>query len=131
MPQRDSLCADLTVGQQLKLWQAACGSRGLPKQTAELMGVTSLLRSPISQLSGGMRQRVSIAMALLQQPQILVMDEATVGLDERYVQALMAWLEDFLSEGEPCLVYPPAGGIGAAVWPLPAVKRGKGPVGRP
>ena len=58
-----------------------------------------MLRKPIAKLSGGMRRRVSIAMALLQHPKILVMDEASVGLDDVYWQALLCWLEDFLSKG--------------------------------
>ncbi len=100
VPQGDQLAGDLTVKQQLKLWQAACGiPGGLDEAVMEQMGVTSMLPKPIAQLSGGMRQRVSIAMALLQRPQILVMDEATVGLDERYGQALLDWLERFMGQG--------------------------------
>ena len=100
VPQRDQLSPELTVGQQLKLWQAACGISGpLSGEAAALMGLEPMLPLPIRQLSGGMRQRVNIAMALLQQPEILVMDEATVGLDEHYAQALLAWLEAFLRRG--------------------------------
>ena len=100
VPQDDSLSPELTVVQQLSLWQAACGFKGaLEEQALALMGLESLLHQRIGQLSGGMRRRVSIAMALLTRPEILIMDEATSGLDQTYCLALMDWLMDFSHQG--------------------------------
>lgn len=100
VPQEDALAEELTVRQQLKLWQAACGLPGsLPRAPLTLMGLEPLLKSPLRSLSGGMRRRVSIAMALLPDPDILLMDEATAGLDENYRLALLAWMESFLRRG--------------------------------
>ena len=100
VPQEDALAEELTVRQQLRLWQAACGLRGpLPEEPIRLCGLGDLLKSPIRGLSGGTRRRVSIAMALLPRPGILLMDEATVGLDESYRRSLLRWMEAFLRNG--------------------------------
>ena len=100
VPQRPALMEELTVAAQLKLWQSACGLSGaLPEEPLELMGVQPMLKSKIYTLSGGMKQRLSIAMALLSRPQILIMDEATTGLDREYRERLLNWLEVFLARG--------------------------------
>jgi len=100
VPQEDALLPELTVHQQMALWKSACSLRGpLPEDILELLGLPSLWNKRISALSGGMRRRVSIAMALLSRPEILIMDEATTGLDQQYCQALLPWLEAFLLEG--------------------------------
>lgn len=100
VPQSAELARELTVRQQLVLWQAACGLSGpLPAGIMELMGLEPLLNQPIRALSGGMAQRVSIALGLLAQPQVLLMDEATSGLDQGYVPQLLDWLEGFVSGG--------------------------------
>lgn len=99
-PQSAELAAGLTVAGQLKLWQRACGLAGpVPGEVLELLGLEELLRRPIRALSGGMAQRVSIALALLSRPQVLLMDEATAGLDQDYVPRLLDYLESFMAAG--------------------------------
>ncbi len=100
VPQNCDLLPDLTARQQLELWQAACGCREpLPGSVAELLAFGELERVKIGEMSGGMQRRVSIAMALSTSPQILVMDEATAGLDSRFREGLLTWLEDHLKKG--------------------------------
>ena len=100
VPQRPELARELTVKQQLELWQAACGLSGpLPEDIAALLGLEPLLQKPIRSLSGGMAQRVNIALALLARPKVLLMDEATSGLDQGYVPKLLDWLEAYLAAG--------------------------------
>lgn len=100
VPQNAELAGELTVRQQLKLWQAACEMAGpLPGDILDLLGLEPLLKKPIRALSGGMAQRVSIALALLSRPRVLLMDEATSGLDGSYVPQLLDWLEDFVFGG--------------------------------
>lgn len=100
VPQDNELTPGLTAGQQLKLWQSACGRRGpIPGEIMELLGLEPLLPVRTEELSGGMQRRVSIAMALLSEPDILIMDEATTGLDQSYCPQLLDWLEKFLARG--------------------------------
>ena len=70
----------------------------------DLLGLRTMLPRRVGELSGGMQRRVSIAMALSTGREVLVMDEATAGLDESYRGALLGWMEGFLARG------------GCAVW---------------
>lgn len=100
VPQQNDLMQDMTVRSQLKLWQSACGLSGpLPEDIMELLGIGPMMGSRISTLSGGMQRRVSIAMALLNAPDILIMDEATTGLDADYSVRLLGYLENFIGRG--------------------------------
>ncbi len=106
VPQSAELARELTVEQQLDLWRRACDLTGpTPPEVLELLGLEPLQKKPIRALSGGMAQRVSIALALLARPQVLLMDEATAGLDRDYVPRLLDWLEG---------VYLPGGG--SVIW---------------
>lgn len=106
VPQSAELARELTVGQQLDLWRRACDLTGpTPPEVLELLGLEPLQKKPIRALSGGMAQRVSIALALLARPQVLLMDESTAGLDRDYVPRLLDWLEG---------VYLPGGG--SVIW---------------
>ena len=105
VPQEDALLEDLTVGRQLRLWMGLCGRSGPPDgEVTALLGLEELMGRRIGRLSGGMRRRVSIAMALLQRPRCLLMDEAFSGLDETYRHRLTQWLLDFL-KGGGCLLW--------------------------
>lgn len=106
VPQSAELARELTVKQQLKLWQAACGLSGpLPGDVLDLLGLEPLLKAPIRTLSGGMAQRVSIALALLNRPRVLLMDEAASGLDGGYVPRLLDWLEGTYLPGGGSLIW--------------------------
>ena len=85
-PQETAVAPNLTVEENLAL---ICGIHGFSKEkTARRIGELSaqfslddLLKRKAGKLSGGWQRRVSIAMALISQPQILFLDEPTLGLD--------------------------------------------------
>ena len=86
LPQIWGLYHDMTVGQNLRFFATL---RGIPEQAfrarkAELLEATELTRfenRAAGNLSGGMRQKLSIACALLHHPRLLVLDEPNNGVD--------------------------------------------------
>ncbi len=85
-PQETAVAPNLTVEENLAL---ICGIHGFSREkTARRIGelstqfsLDSILKRKAGKLSGGWQRRVSIAMALISQPQILFLDEPTLGLD--------------------------------------------------
>ncbi|MBQ3529690.1 MAG: ABC transporter ATP-binding protein [Oscillospiraceae bacterium] len=85
-PQETAVAPGLSVYENLELM---CGVHGFSKQKQHakiteltgLLGLESVSRKKAGKLSGGWQRRLSIAMALISQPQILFLDEPTLGLD--------------------------------------------------
>ncbi len=68
----------------LKLWRVRpLEGRSRLAELAEAVGITELLDRPVDAYSGGQRRRLEIVRALLSSPEVLFMDEPTVGLDTR------------------------------------------------
>ncbi len=80
--QAASVYDDLTVHQNLRAFASAVGApRDDPERVLALVGLESEASRRVDALSGGQRNRVSLAAALLGSPELLVLDEPTVGLD--------------------------------------------------
>ena len=86
LPQEFGFYPDFTVQEYLMYVASIKGLRqaSAKKRVAELLqrvGLTKVVRKKMKKLSGGMKRRVGIAQAMLNDPEILILDEPTAGLD--------------------------------------------------
>ena len=81
MTQQAALYPGLSVEENLEFFAAINGVQGGVKDALEFVDLYARRGSVVSTLSGGMRQRCSLACALVHRPQLLLLDEPTVGVD--------------------------------------------------
>ncbi|MGH3098531.1 MAG: ABC transporter ATP-binding protein [Streptosporangiales bacterium] len=97
--------SDLTVAENLRFFAAVLGAR-----TAEVgrviddVGLAGCEQQPVAELSGGQRSRASLAVALLGSPDLVVLDEPTVGLDPVLRNELWTLFHELASSGATLLV---------------------------
>jgi ABC-2 type transport system ATP-binding protein len=86
VPQEIALYEDLTARENLDFWGKMYGLRGAPlrqrvQEVLEIIGLADRANGRVGKFSGGMKRRVNIGVALLHKPQVIYMDEPTVGID--------------------------------------------------
>jgi len=86
VPQEIALYEDLSARENLTFWGKMYGLRGTKlrqrvNEVLELIGLSDRANGRVGTFSGGMKRRVNIGVALLHKPQVIYMDEPTVGID--------------------------------------------------
>ena len=97
VPQEAALFDNLSVKDNLRFWAKAYKQDW--KNALPILADDSMLKKRVSQLSGGMKKRLSIALACLHNPQLLIMDEPTAALDIGFKSELKQMLDQIRSQG--------------------------------
>ena len=109
VPQADNLDPDLSVEQNLRVYARFFGlpSAGLDAHIEQLLAFAQLSdrrSAQVESLSGGMKRRLTLARALINSPELLVLDEPTTGLDPQARHTLWNRLEDLRAQGTTLLL---------------------------
>lgn len=104
VPQQDNLDAELTVRQNLQIYGRYFGLprahvREKATQLLQFIQLTERADEPVEPLSGGMKRRLTIARALVNDPELLLLDEPTTGLDPQARHLLWERLYRLKGEG--------------------------------
>ncbi len=102
VPQGPGMYTDLTAGEYLELARELYG-RGDMERVVRVFALAPHLDKMLAQLSGGFQRRVVLAAALLGEPQVLLLDEPTVGLDPVAAHEVHAFLREAM-EGRTTLL---------------------------
>lgn len=109
MTQHKALYPDLTVEENMEFYSGLYGIKGQDREDRimELLGMVALLehrKRLAGALSGGMYQRLSLACTLIHQPELLLLDEPTVGIDPRLRQTFWEYFQSLAEEGKTVII---------------------------
>ena len=109
VPQEDNLDLELTVSENLYVYGRYhdMSRTDIRRRTAELLEfaqLTDRAKSPVEPLSGGMKRRLTIARALINDPELVILDEPTTGLDPQARHALWDRLYRLKQQGATLII---------------------------
>ena len=102
LSQRFSLYGDLTIDENIAFFADIHGVANYHARRDQLLAMTQLMpfRGRLAeQLSGGMKQKLALACTLVHEPELIVLDEPTTGVDPVSRRELWKLLSDFLAQG--------------------------------
>ncbi|WP_243290875.1 ABC transporter ATP-binding protein [Bacillus sp. FJAT-47783] len=109
MAQSDALYNDLTAAENVDFFASLYGLKGTQKRKRieHVLAIVDLIEDKhkkIHQFSGGMKRRLSLAISLLHEPEVLILDEPTVGIDPILRQSVWNELEQLRENGTTIVV---------------------------
>jgi ABC-2 type transport system ATP-binding protein len=106
MTQASALYEELTVHENVAFFAGMCGSRETAwiDEAIALVDLQDRARSPVRTLSGGMRQRTSLACSLAHRPRLLLLDEPTVGVDPQLRATFWSYFRRLADSGVTLIV---------------------------
>jgi ABC-2 type transport system ATP-binding protein len=103
MMQSGGLLRDLKVGETVRMVAAMHQRPRSVEQTLALAGIADLAERKVESLSGGQRQRLLFALAVIPDPDLIVLDEPTVGMDVESRRAFWSAMRELAGEGRSVL----------------------------
>ena len=103
LPQENPLIPELSGLDNLKLWYSGRSTELNSTYSLSILkrlGVDVFLHQKVSTMSGGMKKRLSLAICMLEQPDLLLLDEPLAGLDEKTQDMLLECLQSFHKAGK-------------------------------
>lgn len=104
MLQESGLVDEMTVYGQLALWQGLSTRADSIERILDVVGLDHRRKTPVSVLSGGERRRLDFAMAIWGDPELLVLDEPTTGLDPQSRRAMWEIIRELNTSGATVLL---------------------------
>jgi ABC-2 type transport system ATP-binding protein len=106
MSQKFALYNELTALENLTFYAGVYGvrSRERVNQVIDHLGLSQVTRQPVGTLSGGWRQRLALAAAIVHRPQLLLLDEPTSGVDPTARRTFWDLIYSLVAEGITILV---------------------------
>ncbi|MEL6528316.1 MAG: ABC transporter ATP-binding protein [Pseudomonadota bacterium] len=102
--QEAALFPHVRVGRYMKLYSDLYGVPRDYGDLVERLGLTDHLKKRLSELSGGLKQRALLAFALINDPEILILDEPSTGLDPIAREELWTFVENWQRDGDRTLL---------------------------
>lgn len=104
VPQDLALYQDLTLRENLTFWGRLYGLHGVKltqqiKECIHLVGLDDYLDSGITTFSGGMKRRANLAAGIIHRPELLFLDEPTVGIDPQSRHSIIENLSELNRQG--------------------------------
>jgi len=104
VPQDIALYPDLSARENLIFWGKMYGLRGAAlksrvDEVLEVIGLADRQKDHVGKFSGGMKRRVNIGAALLHKPEVIIMDEPTVGIDPQSRRHILDNVKELNQQG--------------------------------
>lgn len=110
VPQELALIESVTAYDNLEFFGSLYGLKGKTlknriKEAMELTGLSKNKKERVQKFSGGMKRRLNLAAAIMHQPEILILDEPTVGIDPQSRNHIFQYIKDINRERNTTVLY--------------------------